>query len=98
MARYRKPYVMLGAGKLTASLWKSIGDVSGCAYQFNIFRLCPDSGRVTQCLTPSDVPDLVKLARVLAQVIVDDGCVSSELRLDLKNLAVSIDSMLKGEE
>ena len=78
---------------LTASVWKSNKKRSGCRYRFNVFRLSSETGRVTHCLLPSDLPNLVKLVRVLSQVIADDGCISSDLRNRLSELAVSIDSL-----
>ena len=93
MVTSNKPYLIVGAGKLTAAVWKSNKKRSGSRYRFNVFRLCSETGRATQCLLPSDVPDLVKLARVLAQVIADDGCLPVGLRQRLFELATSIDSM-----
>lgn len=98
MTKNNKPYLMFGAGKLTASVWKSEAAHAGCLYRFNIYRLCADSGCVTQRLSASDVPDLVKLARVLAQVIADDGGICSDLRQRLDDLAASIDSVMGSKE
>lgn len=92
-----KPYAMVGAGNLAASIWKEEDANSGWMYGFNVFRLEACRGRVTQRLRPQDIPDLVKLARVLAQVIADDGCLSSSMRRELELLAESIDSLLDGE-
>lgn len=95
--RFKKPYAMVGAGSLTASIWKERALDARCMYGFNIFRLDSRNGSVTQRLLPGDIVDLIKLARVLAQVIADDGCLSSAVRRELRTLAASIDCMLGDE-
>jgi hypothetical protein len=89
--RSSKPYAMVGAGNLTASIWKDFVPDSGWTYRFNVYRLEARHGRVTQRLLPDDISDLVKLARVLAQLISDDGCLPGSLRHELQALAASID-------
>lgn len=89
-----KPYCSVGAGQLTSFVWKS-GDVSaGWRYQFNVFRLTADSGRVSQLFAPADLMHFVKLTQVLAAVIADDGCLSPVERGVLKRLAADLDQML----
>lgn len=95
--RSTKPYAIVGAGSLTAAIWKDGNAESDRAYGFNIFRLDARGGAVTQRLSPDDISDLVKLARVLAQVIADDGCLSFEVRRELRTLAASIDCVLGDE-
>ena len=95
--RFKKPYAMVGAGRLTASIWKEPGLNARWKYGFNIFRLDSRNRRVTQRLLPRDIADLIKLARVLAQVIADDGCSSSGVRRELLSLAASIDCLLGDE-
>lgn len=85
------PYEMVGAGQLTSSVWKQGDEDSGWAYRFNIFRMAPATGRVSQLLYPSDVPDLVNLCRVLATVLADDGCIPAAQRRALANLAAQLD-------
>lgn len=92
-----KPYAMVGAGNLTACIWKDHASESGWTYRFNVFRLEASKGRVTQRLQPGDITDLVKLARVLAQVISDDGCLTPKLCHELRTLAVSIDFLSDNE-
>lgn len=92
-----KPYAMVGAGDLAASIWKERALNARWKYGFNIFRLDSRNGRVTQQLLPRDILDLIKLARVLAQVIADDGCLSSQIRQELLSLAASIDCLLGDE-
>jgi hypothetical protein len=90
----RKPYAMVGAGKLTASIWKTENPRSGCNYRFNVFRLNSTNGRVSQQFTPSDVADLVKFARVLASTLADDGCLAPQQRKSLIDLAADIDQII----
>lgn len=89
-----KPYCSVGAGPLTSFVWKSGHEESGWRYQFNLFRLAADGGRVSQLFTPSDLMHFVKLAQVLATVITDDGCLSPVDRGVLKRLAADLDEML----
>jgi len=86
-----EPYSMLGAGNLTASLWKSGDESSGWHYRFNIFRMSRLSGRVTQRFSPRDVGDLARLAHLLAFTLSNDGCLDAELRDDLSCLAACLD-------
>ena len=58
-----KPCAMLGAGKLTAALWKTSHAFRGSQYGFNVFQMDEDDGLVSQRFTAWDVPDLAKLAR-----------------------------------
>ena len=94
----RKPVAIVGAGKLVASVWKSGDERSGWRYRFNIFRLSHGSGRVSQRLAPCDVADLVKLARVLASTLADDGCLAHQQRQSLIDLAADIDQIISPTE
>jgi hypothetical protein len=78
-----KPHAMLGAGGLAAALWKTGDPRSGWRYRFNIFRMRHTSGRVSQQLAPGDVPDLVKLAQLLAFTFSEEEDLDAELRDDL---------------
>jgi hypothetical protein len=87
------PYEMVGAGSLVSAVWKH-GDLrSGWAYRFNIFRMRAGHGRVSQFLRPSDIHDLVKLSRVLAAVLADDGCIPLTQRLELRRLAHQLETI-----
>lgn len=88
-----KPYAIVGAGRLAASIWKSGNEADGWLYGFNVFRCEASTGEVSQRLEPDDIRHLAKLARVLAQVIADDGCVSSEQRHDLLELAFDLEPL-----
>jgi hypothetical protein len=87
----KKPYALLGAGTLTAAIWKKGDEEDGWSYRFNIFRMQSSTGRVSQLFCPSDVQELVKLCRVLALVLVDDGCISSAQRRSLAALAAQLE-------
>jgi|CXWL01.1.fsa_nt_gi hypothetical protein len=94
----QKPYAIVGAGTLAASLWKRGNESDGWRYDFTVFRLDPQNGDVSQFLAPCHIGDLVKLARVLAQVVVDDGCVPSAQRRELDALASKLDELVGTEE
>jgi hypothetical protein len=85
-----KPYAMVGAGELTSAIWKSGDAAGGWRYSFNVFRLSAN-GRIGQRFYPHDLARLLKLARVIAAVLADDGCLPAEQRAELERLAALID-------
>ncbi len=86
-----RPYTMAGAGPLVSSVWK-VGDSEvGWAYRFNIYRMTPRTGHVTQLFKPEDVLHLSKLCRVLAAILADDGCIPASLRSELVSLTEKFD-------
>lgn len=90
----RKPYAILGAGRLTASLWKDGDEAAGWRYRFNLFRMSRTSGRVGQRFLPQDVPHLARMAQLLAFALADDGCIDRNLRDELSCLADFLDQRL----
>ncbi len=92
------PYMMLGAGQLCAAVSKEGDEQAGWQYRFSVFRMDASSGSVEQRFAPSDIFDFVKLARVLAYAIADDGCLSRDLRDDLRRLSASLDDMLPADQ
>ena len=78
-----KPCAMLGAGSLAASLNKYGDEQGGWRYRFNIFRMSKASGRVSHKLSPRDMPDLVRLAQLLAFTLSEEDGLDSSLRDDL---------------
>ncbi len=90
-----KPYAMLGAGHLTAAIWKSGDDRSGWSYRFNVYRMSNRNGQVSQLLRPTDVQDLVKLSQVLAAVLAEDGCMPTGQRRALDELAARLDTITR---
>lgn len=92
-----RPYELVGAGQLASAIWKHGDSQSGWDYRFNIFRMKPQNGRVSQLLSPCDVHDLVKLSRVLAAVLADDGCIAASERHSLVELAAQLESITTPE-
>lgn len=90
----RKPYATMGAGRLVSTLWKHGEERGGWRYRFNLFRMSPRTGHVAQRFRPEDVPDLLKLVRLLAFALADDGCLGAELRGDLKCLSACLGDVL----
>lgn len=89
-----KPYAILGAGRLTASIWKEGDEGAGWQYRFNLFRMSRTSGRVGQRFLPQDVPHLARMAQLLAFALADDGCIDRSLRDELSCLASFLDERL----
>ncbi len=92
--RSRQPYTLVGAEQLTAAVYKTGDEFSGFDYRFNIVRLNNRTGRVNQWFTPDDLCAMVKLVRVLAAELVDDGCMDDALRNQLFHLAASLDDAI----
>lgn len=92
-----KPYAMVGAGKLAASIWKSGDRRAGWHYRFTLFRMNSKTGAVQQRFAPRDIADLVKLARVLAAVLADDGCLELPMRQALRDLVADLDTIFLPE-
>ena len=78
---------MLGAGQLVSTIWMTGEKRGRRSCRFNVYRMSPTSGRVSQLLRPADVHDLVKLCHVLAATLADDGCIPPEQRRALADLA-----------
>jgi hypothetical protein len=94
----RRPYAMVGAGELTASIWKlAVPSLNG-QYRFSIFHMSRDTGRVSQQFNPCDVAALVKLSHVLAATLLDDGCLSDVDRRGLRKLLSALETLLSSEE
>ena len=94
----RKPYALVGAEQLTASIHKTGDELIGFQYRFNIIRLVSQTGRVTHWFGPNDLEALVKLTRVLAGELAIDGCMDSSLRQRLCRLSVVLDEAIEGME
>ena len=87
---------MLGSGRLTSTLWKSVGP-SGCEYRFNLFHTDRETGAVGQWLEPEDIESLVKISRVLAFELAEDGCMDQSMRQRLYQLAEALDELISPE-
>ena len=92
-----KPYTVLGAGPLLSALWKETDPTVGWQYRFRIFRMTHGGGDVSRDLQPQDVVNLVKLCRLLAVTFVDDGCISTDDRQQLQELAAKLDAITNKE-
>ena len=91
----KKPYTILGAGRLVSTFWKAGDERSGWRYRFNVYRMNSDNGQVSQLFGPTDVKDLVKLSQVLATVLADDGCIPTNQRRALADLAAQLDTITR---
>ena len=90
----RRPYTVVGAEQLTATVYKTGDELIGFDYRFNITRLNYRNGRVSQWFIPADLLAMVKLTRVLAAELADDGCMDLELRTRLFRLASALDEAI----
>ena len=88
-----KPSMLVGAGKLVAAIWKSGNKSAYGQYRFNIRRKSDLSFLCTEKLLPLDIVSLVKLTRILATVILDDGCLSETERTVLKSAKRQLDEL-----
>lgn len=87
-----KPDAMVGAGRLAAGLWKNRnGQVD---YDFNVFRVDRTTGDVTQRFQSGDLPDLARLAQLLAAEISRDEALGDETCDDLACLASCLEDVL----
>lgn len=88
-----KPSMLVGAGKLVAAIWKMGNKNTYGQYRFNIRRKSDLSFLCTEKLLPLDIVSLVKLTRILATVILDDGCLSETERTVLKAAKSQLDEL-----
>jgi len=96
--RSSKPYEVVGAGQLTATVWKTGEATGGWRYRFNMFRQNSETGAVGQLYRPADLPNFIKLCHVLALTLSDDGCLSASERRLLINLASRLSDIFPTEE
>jgi len=88
--------MLVGAGPLTSTIWKLGNEESGWRYRFNVARQLVASECVTDLFQPMDLIHFVKLVQVLAAEIANDGCLTHNERMMLKNLARQLDEFLGG--
>jgi hypothetical protein len=81
---------MLGAGQLVSTIWQTGRAPGRRSARFNIYRLSPHDGRVSQLLRGTDLHDLVKLCQVLAVTLADDDGLPPEQRRTLGDLAARL--------
>jgi len=89
-----KPMMLVGAGPLTSTIWKLGNEESGWRYRFNVARQLLASECVTDLFQPMDLIQFVKLIQVLATEIANDGCLTHDEHLMLRNLAQRLDELL----
>ena len=89
-----KPMMLVGAGPLTSAIWKLGDEESGLRYRFNVVRRSAPGGCVTDLFQPMDLIHFIKLIQVLAAEIANDGCLTHDECVMLKNLAVQLDGIL----
>lgn len=88
-----KPTMLVGAGKLVAAIWKRSNKSAYGQYRFIIRRKSDVDFLRTEKLLPLDIVSLVKLTRILATVILDDGCLSETERTVLKAAKSQLDAL-----
>lgn len=93
-----RPYSIVGADRLSACIWKHGDERGGFRYQFNVYRMLAETGRVSQLFGPEDVFCLARLAHVLAITLLDDGCIDSNLRARLKEFIIRFDVKLMNQK
>ena len=89
-----KPHALLGSGRLTSSLWKIVNQNHDVEYRFNLFRIQRETGAANQWFAPEDIESLVKISRVLAFELAEDGCMDRVLRERLYQLAERLDELI----
>ncbi len=89
--RSTRPYAVVGAKNLTASLYKIGSESDGFQYRFNFTRLNTQSGRVGHWFFPRDLLPILKLTCVLAAELESDGCLKNQVRLEIRNIAHAVD-------
>ena len=90
-----KPNAILGAGQLVSALWNTADQIGAGSCRFNVYRMSPSDGCVSQLLRPADVPDLVKLCQVLAVAFAEDASISLSERRTLADLAIRLDEITR---
>ena len=91
-----KPMMLVGAEHLTSAVWKLGDEESGWRYRFNVARQLVASECVTDLFQPMDLIHFVKLVQVLAAEIANDGCLTHDESMMLKNLLRQLDEILGG--
>jgi len=86
--------MLVGAGPLTSAIWKLGNEESGWRYRFNVVRQSAPGGCVTDLFQPMDLIHFIKLIQVLAAEIANDGCLTHDEHLMLRNLAQRLNEFL----
>lgn len=90
----RKPYCVLGARNLTSLVWKRPSLDGLARYDFNIVRVSSRTGTASHMFQLGDLTMLLKLIALLAEVLHDDGCMSTEEKTRVQHIAMGIHRLL----
>jgi hypothetical protein len=91
---------MLGAGRISAAVWKQDEKRQDWRYVFNLYRLTPTNGHVTQLFQPTDLFDLIRALPMLAGIFADEPRLSepsAQRLLGFKKTVEAIFSAPDGE-
>lgn len=91
--RAEPPYCRVGAGEITAALWKLPSGSALPRYRFRIFRQVHCEAGDASLFKPADLPSLVRLLQVLAATLDDDGCLPPATRQTIRQLAHRLDQL-----
>lgn len=88
----RKPCAVIGAGVLSATLWKT--EHQDTSFVFNLVRTNNATGEVTQRFQSHDLRDLIRLTQLLAAEIAHDQTFDPRQRDDLACLADALEEVV----
>ena len=88
-----RPYLFVGAGRMTALLWKLKAGSGDWVYRFSIVAGPRGIEGACSHFEPADLESLIKLVQVLASVLVDDGCLPPVERERLSDLTAHLDRL-----
>jgi len=88
------PMEIVGAGPLLSTIWKLGDEHTGWRYRFNLTRQTSARGVFTDLFQPLDLVNFIKLIQVVAAEIANDGCLTQDERLMLRNLVQQLDVFL----
>ena len=88
-----RPYLFVGAGRMTALLWKLESSSDDGVYRFSIVAGPRGIEGACSHFEPADLESLIKLVQVLASVLVDDGCLPPVVRERLSDLTAHLDRL-----
>ena len=87
-----RPCSVLGAGRLTATLWRTEGP--DAVYGFNVVRTDATTGEVTQRFQPDDISDFIRLTQLLASEVARDQTLDPRSRDNLACLADALEEVM----
>ena len=90
----KRPYIVVGADRIAASVYKTGDDSIGFDYRFNLTHINQRTCRVAPWFSPADIISIVALTRTLAAELVHDGCVEPQLRKQFLALSAALDGAI----